>query len=82
MQFFRHNLKTIETQLGTEIKSIPKVIDKRLYVAEFQNENELDEETKNALMSGRGLPIAIAQTSATASCGGDTGTKDTSIVSQ
>lgn len=35
----RHNLHRIEQELGTEIKPIPKVIDKSLYVAEFQTED-------------------------------------------
>ena len=33
----------IEQELGTEIKPIPKVIDKALYVAEFQSQEEADE---------------------------------------
>jgi superfamily II DNA/RNA helicase len=37
----RDNLHKIETELGTEIKPIPKEIDKRLYVAE--NQVNLDE---------------------------------------
>lgn len=37
----RDNLRKIETELGTEIKPIPKEIDKRLYVAE--NQVNLDE---------------------------------------
>lgn len=53
---FRYALKTVETELATEIKPIPKEIDKRLYVAEFQNENNLDAVTKDALFNGRGLP--------------------------
>jgi hypothetical protein len=32
-------LHKIEQELGTEIKPIPKVIDPRLYVAEYQNED-------------------------------------------
>lgn len=32
----RHNLQKIEHELGTEIRPIPKVIDKALYVAEYQ----------------------------------------------
>lgn len=32
----RFNLMTVEKELHTEIKPVPKVIDKRLYVAEFQ----------------------------------------------
>lgn len=34
----------IEQELGTEIKPIPKVIDKSLYVAEYQQEGEILEE--------------------------------------
>ena len=41
----RLNLQRIETELGTEIKPIPKVIDKSLYVPEFHMEAE-QEETK------------------------------------
>lgn len=36
----RFALHKIEQELGTEIKPIPKVIDKELYVAEFQQQNE------------------------------------------
>lgn len=50
----RFALKNIETQLNTEIKAIPKHIDKRLYVAEYQNENELDARIKDALARGEG----------------------------
>lgn len=34
----RFNLKSIEEQLGTEIKPIPSNIDKSLYVAEYHSE--------------------------------------------
>ena len=34
----RLNLFTVEKELSTEIRPVPKVIDKRLYVAEFQTE--------------------------------------------
>lgn len=34
----RFNLKGIEEQLGTEIKPIPGIIDKSLYVAEYHSE--------------------------------------------
>jgi len=34
----------IEQELGTEIKPIPKVIDKSLYVAEYQQEEEIPED--------------------------------------
>jgi len=40
----RFALHKIETELGTEIKPIPKVIDKSLYVAEFQQEELNGEE--------------------------------------
>ncbi|VDM19476.1 unnamed protein product [Hydatigera taeniaeformis] len=51
----RYALKNIERELRTEIKPIPKEIDKRLYVAEFQDEANMDEETKTALYHGRVL---------------------------
>ncbi|KAG7217636.1 hypothetical protein INR49_021324 [Caranx melampygus] len=37
----RFNLKGIEEQLGTEIKPIPGIIDKSLYVAEYHSESAL-----------------------------------------
>lgn len=40
----RFALHRIEQELGTEIKPIPKVIDKSLYVAEFQTEEEIPED--------------------------------------
>lgn len=52
----RYALKKIETELMTEIKPIPKEIDKRLYVAEYQTESALDPITREALFNGRGLP--------------------------
>lgn len=39
----RFNLKSIEEQLGTEIKPIPSNIDKSLYVAEYHSEPVEDE---------------------------------------
>ena len=39
----RFALHKIENELGTEIRPIPKVIDKSLYVAEFQIEEPRDE---------------------------------------
>lgn len=36
----RFNLVTIEKELHTEIQPVPKVIDKKLYVAEFQQSEE------------------------------------------
>ena len=43
----RFNLHRIEQELGTEIKPIPKVIDKNLYVAEYHQEEEEDVTTTN-----------------------------------
>lgn len=44
----RHNLHRIEQELGTEIKPIPKVIDKSLYVAEYQlDDNEENQQTNS-----------------------------------
>ncbi len=40
----RFNLHRIEQELGTDIKPIPKVIDKSLYVPEFQMEDTENEE--------------------------------------
>ena len=40
----RFSLYRIEQELGTEIRPIPKVIDKSLYVAEFHQEEEPQEE--------------------------------------
>ena len=51
-----YHLKAIENQLRTEIKAIPKDIDKRLYVSEYQNVSSLDEETRRALSNGLGIP--------------------------
>lgn len=42
----RFALHKIESELGTEIKPIPKVIDKSLYVAEFQQEDPNGEENQ------------------------------------
>ena len=36
----RFALHKIEQELGTEIKPIPKMIDKELYVAEFQQQTD------------------------------------------
>lgn len=52
----RWTLKKIENELKTEIKPIPKEIDKRLYVAEYQTETNLDPTIKEALFNGLGLP--------------------------
>ena len=35
---YRFNLFQVEQELGTEIQPIPKVVDKKLYVAEYQVE--------------------------------------------
>ena len=35
----RFNLFQVEQELGTEIQPIPKVVDKKLYVAEYQVES-------------------------------------------
>lgn len=40
----RFALHRIEAELGTEIKPIPKVIDKSLYVAEFHQDAPEDEQ--------------------------------------
>lgn len=46
----RNNLHRIEQELGTEIKPIPKVIDKSLYVSEYQIDGEdEDNSTKPAI---------------------------------
>lgn len=45
----RFNLMTIEKELHTDIKPVPKVIDKKLYVAEYQVSQE--EETGNVSSS-------------------------------
>jgi len=39
----RFALHNIESELGTEIKPIPKVIDKELYVAEYQQQQQGDD---------------------------------------
>jgi len=38
----RFALHKIESELGTEIKPIPKIIEPHLYVAEYQSEDSLD----------------------------------------
>lgn len=43
----RFSLHQIEQQLGTEIKPIPKVIDKALYVAEFCSEKDPDDDEQH-----------------------------------
>jgi len=40
--FVRFSLHKIEQELGTEIRPIPKIIDKQLYVAEYQVQSEED----------------------------------------
>ena len=42
---FRFALHKIETELGTEIRPIPKVIDKSLYVAEFHRRSRTSRST-------------------------------------
>lgn len=44
--FYRFSLHQFEQQLETEIKPIPKVIDKALYVAEFHSEEPEDVEER------------------------------------
>jgi ATP-dependent RNA helicase DDX6/DHH1 len=44
----RYSLHKIEQELGTEIKPIPKVIDKALYVAEFHCAPDEDEDEEDA----------------------------------
>lgn len=51
-----YHLKAIETQLRTEIKAIPKNIDKRLYVSDYQNLSTMDDQTRMSLSMGLGLP--------------------------
>lgn len=52
--FNRFSLHKIESELGTEIKPIPKNIDKSLYVAEFHMVNDIMEERDpNTQPSGR-----------------------------
>ena len=41
---FRFSLHKIESELGTEIKPIPKNIDKALYVAEYHTAPDEDDE--------------------------------------
>ena len=51
----RYALHRIEQELGTEIKPIPKTIDKALYVAEFHMENaEENHESRGHSASGGG----------------------------
>lgn len=45
--FFRFALHKIESELGTEIKPIPKSIDKSLYVPEFHMEKDPSEDNQN-----------------------------------
>lgn len=45
----RFALHKIEQELGTEIKPIPKVIDPRLYVAEYQTEDKFENADIKAL---------------------------------
>lgn len=59
----RFALKEIETQLGTEIKAIPKEIDRCLYVASAQNVDQMDADLRESLASGRGVPVSAATVS-------------------
>jgi ATP-dependent RNA helicase DDX6/DHH1 len=52
----RHVFKDIQQELNTHILPIPKALDKRLYVAEFQNEMFLGNEVKSLLEQGHPLP--------------------------
>jgi hypothetical protein len=47
----RMALHKIEQELGTEIKPIPKIIDPRLYVAEYQTEENFNESAQNEQQS-------------------------------
>ncbi|OQV14141.1 putative ATP-dependent RNA helicase DDX6 [Hypsibius exemplaris] len=60
----RDTLHKIETELGTEIKPIPKEVDKRLYVAESQQ--DLEESFIKAIATNK---MAGASASATSGCG-------------
>ena len=53
--YFRFALHRIEQELGTEIKPIPKVIDKALYVAEFGQmpEDDDDDDVKHTAGGAR-----------------------------
>ncbi|XP_055334836.1 probable ATP-dependent RNA helicase ddx6 [Paramacrobiotus metropolitanus] len=61
----RDSLHRIERELGTDIKPIPKEIDKRLYVAAYQTSGDADEILKSvkikmeelSLKAGPGMPI-------------------------
>ena len=44
----RFSLHKIESELGTEIKPIPKIIDKALYVAEYHSEPQDEDLHENA----------------------------------
>ncbi|ODM96281.1 putative ATP-dependent RNA helicase me31b [Orchesella cincta] len=48
----RFTLQKIENELGTEIKPIPKEIDKALYVASYQQEGAHEEEEHNGGQNG------------------------------
>ncbi|XP_069115580.1 ATP-dependent RNA helicase me31b-like isoform X1 [Argopecten irradians] len=50
----RFSLHRIESELGTEIKPIPKNIDKSLYVAEFHQERDDDEDIPNSSNGAKG----------------------------
>ena len=48
----RFSLHKIEQELGTEIKPIPKAIDKSLYVAEFHS-GMTEEEKQEAIQNNK-----------------------------
>lgn len=49
LNIFRFALHKIEQELVTEIKPIPKSIDKSLYVAEYHTEKDPDEDDDKAI---------------------------------
>ena len=62
----RFNLVTIEKQLQTEIQPVPKVIDKRLYVAEYQtDEREQQEQYLQTTPTGHTPASSASSSSAT-----------------
>ncbi|KAL3307893.1 putative ATP-dependent RNA helicase ddx6 [Cichlidogyrus casuarinus] len=56
----RVKLASIQSQLNTTIKPVPNQIDRRLYVAEYQIENELEENVKKSLQMGLGIPSSTS----------------------
>ncbi len=49
----RFSLHKIEQELGTEIKPIPKVIDKALYVAEYHTDPDAVEAAERRAVEGK-----------------------------